>query len=133
MRKLSSLIFGKPDIPVEVGSTIPREIRIGSPVTAPSRTPFGATATDTRAAHRFVPRKSLTFLTLAGGKKLDARIINMSSKAVAVEADFSTVLPDAVMMVGSHSVKPGRKIKLGAVFVLVRPIDANLCTEDFLI
>ena len=132
MSHIASLIFGKPDIPLEIGSTIPRQIRTGPPPAAQQLATL-TTGIETRSSDRFVPRKSRTSLTLAGGKRLDARIINMSSRSVAVEADFSATKPDAVVMIGSQPVRPGRKIALGAVFVFLRPIDRTLCNQDIVI
>lgn len=122
----------KADQPSQEGSTIPRAIRMGSQAPAPLRAPK-VKATDTRGALRFVPRKTKTFLTVTAGKKLDARVINMSAAGVAVEADFSVASPASVTMVGSHPVKPGRKISLGFVFLFLKPIAPEHCTEDFII
>ena len=132
MSRFASLIFGKPDVPLEIGSTIPRQVRTGPPAAA-QRFAAQTIGIDTRSSDRFVPRKGRTSLTLSGGKKLDARIINMSSRSVAVEADFSATKLDAVVMIGSQPVRPGRKISLGAVFVFLRPLDRSLCTEDIVI
>ena len=132
MTRIASLIFGKPDVPLEIGSTIPRQVRTGPPAAA-RQVPAPAIGIETRSSDRFVPRKGRTSLTLSGGKKLDARIINMSSRSVAVEADFSVTKLDAVVMIGSQPVRPGRKISLGAVFVFLRPLDRSLCTDDIVI
>lgn len=132
MSRIASLIFGKPDVPLEIGSTIPRQVRTGPPPAA-QQVATHMQGIETRSSDRFVPRKSRTWLTLAGGKKLDARIINMSSRSVAVEADFSDTKADAVVMVGSQPVRPGRKIALGAVFVFLRPLDRTMCNQDIVI
>ena len=132
MGRIASLIFGKSDTPLEVGSTIPRQVRTGRPYAVQLST-TASNGIETRSADRFVPSKSRTSLTLAGGKKVDARIINMSSRSVAVEADFSDIRPDSVIMVGSYPVRPGRKIKLGAVFVFLRPLDRSLCNENIIV
>ena len=123
----------KADEPKQEGSTIPRVIRMGPMAPAPIRDAPKAQATNTRDAQRFVPLKTKTFLTVSTGKKLDARIINMSASAVAVEADFSVTPPSTVTIVGSHPVKLGRKIALGAVFLFLKPIPPDRCTEAFII
>ena len=92
-------------------------------------TPF----TDTRRALRFVPLRSKTSMTLIGGKKMDARIINVSATGIAVEADFSAFGPEAIEAIGLRKVMPGRKIRRGAVFLFVKPIDAKLCKPDIVI
>ena len=123
----------KADQPGQEGSTIPRVVRMGLKASTPLRDTPKVQATDTRGALRFVPRKTKTYLTVTGGKKLDARVINMSAAAVAVEADFSIASPASVTMVGSHPVKPGRKISLGFVFLFLKPLAPDQCTEDFII
>ena len=131
MGRFAFLASEPADPPLQEGSTIPRAIRMGSRSATPRPNIPEVQATETRGARRFVPRKSKTFLTLGTGKKLDARIINMSAAAVAVEADFSAASPASVTMVGSHPVKPGRKITLGFVFLFLKPISPSQCTEDF--
>lgn len=88
---------------------------------------------DTRTSDRLVPRKTATTLTTASGKTLGARIINLSSLGVAVEANLSKLGPDEIVRVGSHPVRPGRKIALGMVFQFVSPLSANACTPDIVL
>ena len=125
-------IAGKTDRPMDVGSTIPRSIRMGMQAGTPPTSPT-VEGVNTRAARRFVPRKAKTSITLTTGKKLDARIINMSESAVAVEANFSASPLSTVVMIGARPVKPGRKIALGAVFLFVKPIPASHCNEDLVL
>ena len=82
---------------------------------------------ETRSAERFVPLTTMTYLTVVGGKKVDARIINMSRLAVAVEAKLDQVDPATVIKVGAQPVKQGRPIRLGMVFRFEKPLDAGQC------
>ena len=76
-----------------------------------------------RQAERFVPDRPFTTLTDKRGKTIRARIINMSSTGVAVEADFRIMPPETVAVVGSKPVTPGRAIRGGHVFVFIKPLD----------
>ena len=80
-----------------------------------------------------MPRRAATVLTVAGGKRVDARIINMSAHAVAIEADLSKAGFDGVTMVGARPVRRGRKIALGAVFIFAMPLDPADCGPDTVI
>ena len=117
----------------DVGSTISRRVKAAVQPLAKVEPWVEPDAAQTRAAERFVPRRTATSLATANGKKLDARIINMSALGVAVEADFSQVRPDTVVMVGSHPVKQGRQITLGTVFLFVKPLDPKLCNPDIVV
>ncbi len=96
----------------------------------PEPAPF---STDTRGAERFVPRRTGTVLMTDGGKKISARIINVSALGVAVEADFSQVNPQSIVMVGERKVKSGRKISRGTVFLFDTPLPKHLCGPDFIV
>ena len=82
---------------------------------------------ETRSAERFVPLRTTTILNSAAGRRLSARIINISRTGVAVEADFRDFGPEEVVMVGTRPVVPGRRIALGAVFQFKKPLDPKLC------
>lgn len=90
-------------------------------------------AVETRSAERFVPLTTMTYLTIAGGKRVDARIINLSRMAVAVEAKFIQVDPAAVIKVGAQPVKQGRPIRLGMVFRFEKPLDSGLCGPNIIL
>lgn len=92
-----------------------------------------AAPTETRVAARFVPRRTKTILVSDGGKKVVARIINVSATGVAVEADFSQVSAESVVMVGERRVSPGRKIARGTVFLFEKPLPESLCGPDFIL
>ena len=85
---------------------------------------------ETRTARRLVPRKTATTLITASGKSLSARIINLSEQGVAVEVNLSKLGSDEIVKVGTHPVKQGRKIALGAVFQFVSPLDPKSCNRD---
>lgn len=91
------------------------------------------TVVQTRSAERFVPHKRATVLTSASGKKLGARIINLSSVSVAIEADFSKMKPDEVHFVGSRRVLPGRRIMLGWVFLFEKPLGPQATQPDVIL
>lgn len=91
------------------------------------------TLVQTRSAERFVPNKRATVLTSAGGKKLGARIINLSSVSVAIEADFSKMKPEEVHFVGSRRVLPGRRIMLGWVFIFEKPLGPQSTKPDVIL
>ena len=135
MVKLWSRAAGRQGLPPpapEPGSTIPRDLPAGRPASEVLR-PQPAVRHDTRAGHRFVPRRTATVLTIAGGKRVDARIINMSAFAVAIEADLPKAGFDTVTMVGTRPVLRGRKIALGAVFIFATPLDPAACGPDIVI
>ena len=95
--------------------------------------PQAKTSSDTRGATRFVPLRAKTSLTIIGGKKMDARIINVSATGIAVEADFTAVGPESIEAIGLRKVLPGRRIRRGAVFLFVKPIDPKLCKPEIVI
>ena len=95
--------------------------------------PGEPSATQTRSTERFVPRRTGTSLTTAGGKRVDGRIVNLSAAGVAVEVNLSQIGSDPVIMVGSRPVQRGRPIALGMVFLFVKPIDPSLCNPDIIL
>lgn len=112
--------------------SIPRRL---APTSRPEVMPplvVNAGPTDTRAAERFVPRRIPTVLVTDSGKKLPARIINVSATGIAVEADFSQIPSAQIVMVGERRVSPGRKILRGTVFLFEKPLGPSLCTPDFI-
>ena len=115
-------------------STIPRDVTAPRPASAdPLWDAAAAEPSETRAAERFVPHKTSTVLTTTGGKRLAARIINISRTGVAVEAELSGLGPADIATVGSRPVEPGRRIALGMVFLFKKPIDPKLCGPDLVL
>ncbi len=115
-------------------STIPRSIGAPRPVpAAPAWDPVGVEPSETRAAERFVPNRTATVLTTATGKRLAARIINISRTGVAVEAETAGLDPDDIALVGTRPVTPGRRIALGIVFLFKKPLDPKLCGPDIVL
>lgn len=109
-------------------STLPRPA--GVPATtliAPPSAFSDPLPSDTRVADRFVPNKTATMLTTWEGRRVAARIINISRLGVAVEAEFSDCGPGDIVMVGKRPVMPGRAIALGTVFLFDKPLDPKLC------
>ena len=105
------------------------QLNVAKPVTPePQRS-----AVETRIAERFVPQKRNTVLTSASGKKLGARIINLSSVSVAIEADFAKMKPQEVHFVGSRRVLPGRRIMLGWVFMFEKPLGPKSTQPDVIL
>ena len=115
-------------------STIPREF--ASPKVAPVEAFWSdeeAGPSETRAADRFVPLRTTTLLNTASGRRLSARIINISRTGVAVEADFGSIGVDEIALVGTRPVMPGRRIALGAVFLFKKPLDPKLCDPSIVL
>lgn len=119
----------------EPASTIPRAV--AAPRSAPVEPAWDLAAeaepSETRAAERFVPRKTATVLTTANGKRVAARIINISRTGVAVEPEAAGIAPGDVTLVGTRPVTPGRRIALGMVFLFVKPLDPKLCGPDIVL
>ncbi len=88
---------------------------------------------ETRAANRFVPHRTSTMLTTSDGKRVPARIINISRMSVAVEAEFSGCSPGHIVTVGKRPVMPGRRITLGTVFLFKKPLDPKLCDPKIIL
>lgn len=86
-----------------------------------------------RQSQRFVPVRAATALTDSRGKQIRARIINLSATGVAVEADFRAMPPDTITMVGSKTVRTGRPIRGGHVFVFDKPLDAARCNPQIVL
>jgi hypothetical protein len=115
-------------------STIPRDLRaMKQVVSQPLRDEPDDGPTDTRGAERFVPHKTSTVLTTAAGKRIFARIINISQTGVAIEAELADATPADIAMVGSRPVTPGRRIALGMVFLFKKPLDPKLCGPDIIL
>ena len=120
--------------PAQPASTIPRDIAGRRPVpAAPAWAAVGAEPSETRAAERFVPNRTATVLTTATGKRLAARIINISRTGVAVEPEAAGLDPDDITLVGTRPVTPGRRIALGIVFLFKKPLDPKLCGPDIVL
>ncbi len=88
---------------------------------------------DDRKAHRFTPLRTSVMLTTMDGKKFSGRIINVSSLAVAIEADFRRIDPHLVRLVGQEPVKPGRRVAIGHVFVFDKPLRPERCRQDLVL
>lgn len=122
--KIRRLLAGRePDAPAP-GSTIPRDVisRNAFPSAPPSE-PDAAGASETRTAARVVPIRTATVLTMANGKRIAARIINVSRSGVAVEPESMEFQPEDVALVGTHPVTPGRRLALGMVFTFRKMLD----------
>ena len=124
---------GRANAPAKL-STIPRDI------TAPRPAPVDMVADldedapgDTRGASRFVPHRTSTVLTTQSGKRIAARIINISQTGVALEAELGEVSPQDVITVGTRPVVPGRRITRGIVFLFKKPLDPKLCSADIIL
>ena len=92
-----------------------------------------AEPSETRAAPRFVPLRTTTVLNTGTGRRMQARIINISRMGVAVEADFSDIDLEEIVTVGTRPVAPGRRIALGAVFTFKKPLDPKLCDPSIVL
>ncbi|RYC29775.1 hypothetical protein D3273_22185 [Lichenibacterium minor] len=82
---------------------------------------------ETRSAPRFLPAKTATVLTTTSGKRLAARIINVSRTGVAVEPETASLRADEVAKVGTRPVTPGRRVAHGIVLVFQTPLKAEEC------
>lgn len=111
--------------PQEPSSTIPRDVLSSRAASSFVRIEDSA-AGDDRASDRFVPAMTTTSLTTATGKRVAARIINMSRNGVVLEPEPGTVEPREVVMVGTRPVRPGRVVRPGMVFLFEKPIDPKL-------
>lgn len=111
------------ETPKPPGSTIPRDVISRGPGAARPADPGEAEANETRAAARLVPARTTTVLTLANGKRISARIINLSRTGVAVEPETLEIRPEDVILVGSQPVVPGRRLALGLVFTFRKALD----------
>lgn len=120
--------------PAEPASTIPRDITAPRPViAAPAWDPADVEPSETRSAERVVPHKTATVLTTTGGKRLAARIINISRTGVALEPEAGGIGLDDIALVGTRPVTPGRRIALGMVFLFKKPLDPKLCGPDIIL
>lgn len=111
------------------------EDRLGSgrPAAKPAPPVDKTPSIETRNSERFVPLTTMTYLTVTGGKRYNARIINISQQAVAVEAEFTQIDPAAVTKVGAQPVKLGRAIRRGMVFRFDKPLDPALCGPNLIL
>ena len=125
---------GGPDEPPPTVSTIARDVTAPRPAAVdPLWDAAALEPSETRVAERFVPHRTSTVLTTASGKRIAARIINISQTGVAVEAELSGLGPADIATVGSRPVEPGRRIALGMVFLFKKPIDPKLCGPDLVL
>ncbi len=88
---------------------------------------------ETRREERFIPLYTVTSFTLKSGKRFDARIMNLSKYAVAIDADFSKVAIEDITHVGKHAVTPVRILRPGAVFKFKTPIEDKLCNPSIIL
>ena len=98
-----------------------------------ARDPTELVPNETRAAERFVPTKTSTILTTTSGKRIPARIINISQTGVALEAELSQLSLEDIATAGSRPVAPGRRIARGMVFLFKKPLDPKLCRPDIVL
>ncbi len=120
--------------PTQPASTIPRDIAAPRPVAVePPWDSADVEPSETREAERFVPHKTATVLTTVGGKRIAARIINISRTGVAVEPEAGGIGPEDIALVGTRPVSPGRRIALGMVFLFKKPLDPKLCGPDIIL
>ena len=118
----------------QAASTIPRDLAAPRPsALEPAWGPAEVEPSETRSADRFVPHKTATVLTSTGGRRVAARIINISRTGVAVEPEAPGIGPEDVAMVGTRPVTPGRRIALGMVFLFKKPLDPKLCGPDLIL
>ena len=124
---------GRAATPVQL-STITRDVTAPRPATADVVLDLDEEAPgDTRGASRFVPHRTSTVITTQSGKRIAARIINVSQTGVALEAELADVSPEDVLTVGTRPVVPGRRIRRGIVFLFRKPLDPKLCSSDIIL
>lgn len=88
---------------------------------------------ETRQEERFVPHHTATSFTLPNGKRYDARIMNLSKYAVAIDADFSAVAVEDITHVGKHAVTHVRMLRPGAVFKFKTPLEEKQCNTAIML
>ena len=81
---------------------------------------------ETRKAERLVPLHREVRVTMVNGKSFLARIMDLSTDAVALDADFSAVTDTDVLAVGSKHVEMGRRLRSGVVFIFKKPLKGPL-------
>ncbi|RYB06116.1 hypothetical protein [Lichenibacterium ramalinae] len=113
-------------------STIPRAIPAPR-APLPPQVIEAAPPSETRGAERFVPTRTGTVLTTVSGKRIAARIINISQTGVALEAELSEFGAGDIALVGTRPVLPGRRITLGIVFMFRKPLDPKHCGPDIVL
>ena len=113
-------------------AAISRALPVSRPRPAEAAWVDGAPS-ETRSAQRFVPHRTSTVLTTASGKRIAARVINISQVGVALEAELGEHQPADIATVGSRPVTPGRRIALGMVFLFKKPLDPKLCNSDIVL
>lgn len=128
--EIAARIVGKPLVPSQFpgGNRDPDAAEKASAGSEPE-----AAVVSERQADRFVPDKTVTFLTDKRGKQSRARIINISATGVAVEGDFGAMPADTVAMVGSKPVTVGRTIRRGQVFLFDKPLDPSRCNRQIVL
>ena len=115
-------------------STIPRDVFSRRAAIDVQLTTLDAIEpSETRTAPRFLPAKTTTVLTTKSGKRLAARIINVSCTGVAVEAEAVDLRADDVAKVGSRPVTPGRRVAHGIVLVFQTPMKPEECGPDIVL
>ena len=130
------LSFGKAKKPQSAGPAPAVDI-LARLSKAPAPKPRGAeekgVARDDRKAHRFTPLRTAVALTATDGKKLPGRIINVSSLAVAIEADFRRIDASLIRLVGQEQVFAVRRVTLGYVFAFEKPLRPERCRADLVL
>lgn len=86
-----------------------------------------------RRHRRYVPANRVTVLHLQDGRRIGARIANISVAAVALEADISDIDYVSVVRVGSREVGPIRRTASGAVFAFRNILDPQPFDRSFVL
>ena len=135
LAKLWKSVTGQGEVqpPAARLSSIPRDVTAPRPTLVAPPDDLDVAPSETRGADRFVPNRTSTVLTTTAGKRIAARIINISRTGVAVEAELSDVSAAEVATVGTRPVLPGRRIALGTVFLFKKPLDPKLCGPDIVL
>lgn len=84
-----------------------------------------------RRHRRYVPANRVTMLHTQDGRRIGARIANISVAAVAVDAKISDLDYMAVLRVGSRGVGPIRRTPTGAVFGFTDLLDPQPFDRSF--
>ena len=113
-------------VPERVASPPPPRMDPRAVASAPGSARFTGPVED-RAHERFVPVATTTALTTSAGRRVQARIINVSRTGVAVEPEAGFADGREVTVVGNRRVRAGRCLALGMVFLFEKPLDPKSC------
>lgn len=115
---------------VASASVLLRSRRSAGTMAPGADTPFGR---GVRRHVRRIPVNRSTTLHLQGGRRVSARIANISVAAVAVDVRLSDLDYAAVLKVGSREVGPIRRTPTGAVFGFSNFLDPQLFDQSFVL